>query len=1567
MSEYIDERIVSIKFDNSGFAEGVSETQKSLDNLNKSLQFEGANEGGKALANTFKDISTEAKKTDLSPVGKAVENIGEKFNVLETIATGVFLKIGADAVEMGKKLIKSVSIDPIASGFDKYENILTSQMTLTAALGDTSENQEQIANTLNKLTWFADETSYSLEDMTKNISQFTNYGIDLKDAEEAMIGIANASAKSGAPIANASHAMEGFSKAMGQGYMSYQVWRTWLNTSKITTLDFKDTIIDTAKEIAASGGDVGAAIYKNGELYVDMGKTIGMVQVTAENLESTLTKGQWLTKNVMLESLKKYSVATNDIYDQYQKTGKSVQSIIDQNGDSLDQFSLEAFKYAQQCKTLSEVVESMNDAISTQWYKIFQALVGDYKETVDLWSNIAEYVFEWFVYPLQRVADFIVKFSTTVGSSGKTMRELIVESLYNILDAINSVLNPIKEAFKEIFMPEGLDGLAPTLQKGIEGFNKFTASLILTKDQGEKVKNVFKFIFTLFKNGLNIVKTVIDIFKKLYDTIKNLFSNNDNSNIKNFFSDIKSAISNSDIDFSVFENLCTKFEELGEKILNAYEKIKGAISKIKNIFNKDTIDGAVEDSDSNNFTVFDKLIEKLSLLHDKLDSVKEHSDKVKDSLKNIINGIKDYFEKYDIGGKLTEIFDVNNLIRIMEIMAQLFLGNRLLKISENIGTFFERISSSLKLFQINIGNNNNLKATTVSIDDITDLIKVIIGAIVAMAAVVFIIGNMDIENFEQGLAALGSIVTIFSGLFATLYKLISIGGSTNGGLAGNLQMAINSLFGPTRRLKEIGKILIYVAIAILIIVMGFNKVIDAIKDVSTGTWLKAVATISIISGIIALLMLEIFELSKTDLNESQSKAIKSIGVAIIEIAVAIKLITDSFTDLMAGLNSLTEPKAWQDSILTLVIILLAVAGLMAETAALAKWINPEEATNLNKIGTSMLLIAVAIKLITDSFTDILKALEQSDPERSKQALIIMGVLLGVIAGLIALFAGLGAADLGAGIQDGAKALATMAVGILAISAAIWVLIDALKMGVEILILIGDNTEKIINGLNAVKEALPIIKDIIIGVITALITAGIQAIANSIVEITKIIVDGLVSILEELAKAAPKILAALEKILPLVTQIITLILQSVFTALNDAMPQFREWFMNLLDLVEEAIGDLLQFLIDEGVPKLEEIIGMILAFLLDEVLPKLKDAIIDFVKWLGDLGVEIVKSLTKIWTAVQVFITDILFPGIEEIFKSLLDLIDKLIMDLLTFLENGVTNWGNKIIDIVVALIKVIENGVKRITDALESLLLTIADSVYSFFETGGRVIAKLLLIPKAIADGFMKEIKSKFGIKDDGKAKTSGAIYKFGKNIIDGLIAGIKALFKSIKKAAKWIWDTFKKAFTAKDAANISSPSKAMYAFGEYIGEGLVNGVEDSSKIVAKSASNLWTSFSEPIMSEIDSFTAVTSSMLSQLLDADMDFNPVITPVFDMSNLDAASSSMSAFFDAQDALEVAGSFNGMQKSRSELQNNQNEGNSAMGSGPTYNYVQNNYSPKALSAIEIYRRTKNQLNFKTYLS
>ena len=512
MSEYLDERIVSIKFDNSGFEDKVSETQKSLNDLNESLTFEGAEKGADSLSKAFKEVSEQAKKTDLTPIGDSVEHIKEKFSALETIAVGALLKIGAQAVELGEKLIKSVAVDPIKQGFDKYQSILTSQMTLTAALGGETEaevenNAKLIRETLDQLAWYADETSYSLDDMIKNVSQFANYGVALDDAKTAMMGIANASAKSGAPLAAASHAMEGFSKAMGQGYMSYQVWRTWLNSSKITTLDFKNTFLETAKEMIRGGATLSNKIRLIGDdLEYYAGKEQGWLKVTAENIENSLTKGQWLTSDVMLAGLAKYSASMDDLYEATDQGSKAVSELFDKSEYGFDKFSTEAFKYAQQCKTLNDVIEALFDATSTTWYRIFQSLIGDYKQTTEMWSNFAEYLFEWFVYPLQDVAEMIDNFATkssnirdSVTNDVLTMREVIVDSFMNILEAIKSVIDPIKEAFNAVFRP--FETLPEHLQNGVENFHEFTASLILTTEEAEKLRDKFAFIFTCLSDN----------------------------------------------------------------------------------------------------------------------------------------------------------------------------------------------------------------------------------------------------------------------------------------------------------------------------------------------------------------------------------------------------------------------------------------------------------------------------------------------------------------------------------------------------------------------------------------------------------------------------------------------------------------------------------------------------------------------------------------------------------------------------------------------------------------------------------------------------------------------------------------------------------------------------------------------------------------------------------------------------------------------------------------------------------------------------------------------------------
>ena len=140
----------------------------------------------------------------------AVQTVADRFSVLGIIGTTVLTNLTNRAVDMGVKLVKSLTVDQMAEGFNEYEMKMTSIRTILAGTG---EDLGTVKGYLEELNSYADRTIYSFGDMTSNIGKFTNAGVPLKDSVAAIQGIANAAALSGANSENASHAMYNFAQA----------------------------------------------------------------------------------------------------------------------------------------------------------------------------------------------------------------------------------------------------------------------------------------------------------------------------------------------------------------------------------------------------------------------------------------------------------------------------------------------------------------------------------------------------------------------------------------------------------------------------------------------------------------------------------------------------------------------------------------------------------------------------------------------------------------------------------------------------------------------------------------------------------------------------------------------------------------------------------------------------------------------------------------------------------------------------------------------------------------------------------------------------------------------------------------------------------------------------------------------------------------------------------------------------------------------------------------------------------------------------------------------------------
>ena len=187
------------------------------------------------------------------------------------------------------------------------------------------------------------------------------------------------------------------------------------------------------------------------------------------------------------------------------------------------------------------------------------------------------------------------------------------------------------------------------------------------------------------------------------------------------------------------------------------------------------------------------------------------------------------------------------------------------------------------------------------------------------------------------------------------------------------------------------------------------------------------------------------------------------------------------------------------------------------------------------------------------------------------------------------------------------------------------------------------------------------------------------------------------------------------------------------------------------------------------------------------------------------------------------------------------------------------------------------------------------------------------------------------------------AMKQAGMYLVDGLIAGIRAKTAEAIAAAQELASAVNASLQA--GLGERSPSKITHKFGEYYDQGLANGINDSTGVVIHSVNSLTDT-------AVSKFQSVISR-ISDAINGDIDMNPVIRPVLDLSNIKSGASSINAMFSQNQAMAIM---------KGAYQNNPlKDQNRLPTAGVSYQFTQNNYSPKALSRVEIYRQTKNQFS------
>lgn len=188
--------------------------------------------------------------------------------------------------------------------------------------------------------------------------------------------------------------------------------------------------------------------------------------------------------------------------------------------------------------------------------------------------------------------------------------------------------------------------------------------------------------------------------------------------------------------------------------------------------------------------------------------------------------------------------------------------------------------------------------------------------------------------------------------------------------------------------------------------------------------------------------------------------------------------------------------------------------------------------------------------------------------------------------------------------------------------------------------------------------------------------------------------------------------------------------------------------------------------------------------------------------------------------------------------------------------------------------------------------------------------------------------------------------YDAARDMVAGFANGISAnTFLAEAKAAEMAAAA---ARAARRELDEHSPSKVGYEIGDFFGVAFVGAIGDyadkSYRAGAEMGSKARIGLTEAV------------SKISDYINSDIDAQPTIRPVLDLSNVQSGTRQINAMFSRTQAMSINANM-----SRAHTSGNQN-GGFQDGSAATYNYfTQNNYSPKALSRVEIYRQTKNQFS------
>lgn len=537
MSNTIDKRIVEMQFNNQQFENGVKTSLGTLEKLKQGLNLKNATSGLENLSDSFRNI-------DVSGLNGAVELVTERFSTLGIMGTRVLQNIADQAYQTGTRLVKSLSIDQLSSGFTKYEQKTENIQTL---VNSTGKSMEEIDGYLSKLMWYSDETSYGFTDMTSALSTMSAAGGDIEKLVPMLMGMANATAFAGKGAAEFSRVVYNLGQSYGQGNLNLLDWKS-------------------VEGAGANSKQLVQELIRAGE---ELGK-IKKGRVTVENFRDSLNK-KWADRTVMETAFGRFAELTEAAYaaveaGEFDTASDAIEAL----AENYDELAVRAFKSAQEAKSFTEAIDATKDAVSSGWMETFEIIFGNYEEAKELWTDLANALWDAFASGAEGRNEMLQEWKDLGG------REGLIEAFWNAWQAVENIIIPIKDVFRDFFPAMTADRLL-NITENLKNFtNQIQAFFRIT---GNDISRTFRGVFAVFDIFKQAITGAARAFAPLFEHWA-VFGRKA-AGVTGSIGDIIDGFADMLRDGDVFYNF---FSKVAEYVQVAFKTITEWISKAKKSF-----------------------------------------------------------------------------------------------------------------------------------------------------------------------------------------------------------------------------------------------------------------------------------------------------------------------------------------------------------------------------------------------------------------------------------------------------------------------------------------------------------------------------------------------------------------------------------------------------------------------------------------------------------------------------------------------------------------------------------------------------------------------------------------------------------------------------------------------------------------------------------------------------------------------------------------------------------------------------------------------------------------------